>query len=81
MCAPRRASDICGSGTPRTRAVIGVDLFGQVAPFPELEDCVANSDVLLIEDAAQSQGARREGRLHGMGTAHGLRQAAGAQTA
>jgi len=47
---------------PRTAAIIGVDLYGQVAPF-ELFDGV---DVPVLEDAAQSQGASRHGR--GAGT-------------
>lgn len=50
--------------TPRTRAVIGVDLYGQIAPFDELRQVVGD-DVMLIEDAAQSQGADRHGRPGG----------------
>lgn len=50
---------------PRTRAVIGVDLYGQVPAMEELEALVAGRDVLLIEDAAQSQGARRHDRPAG----------------
>jgi dTDP-4-amino-4,6-dideoxygalactose transaminase len=44
-----------------TRAVMAVDLFGQVAPFEALKDALAGTDVFLIEDAAQSQGASRGG--------------------
>lgn len=47
--------------TPRTRAVIGVHLYGQMAPMARLRE-VVGPDVLLIEDAAQSQGARQDGR-------------------
>jgi len=43
--------------TSRTRAVIPVDLFGQIAPLEEVID-VAGS-IPVIEDAAQSIGARR----------------------
>jgi dTDP-4-amino-4,6-dideoxygalactose transaminase len=50
--------------TERTKAVIGVDLYGQVAPFDRLRDVVGD-DVLLIEDAAQSQGAAQRGRPAG----------------
>jgi dTDP-4-amino-4,6-dideoxygalactose transaminase len=50
--------------TPKTRAVIGVHLYGQMAPM-ELIAEVAGPDVLLIEDAAQSQGARRHGKPSG----------------
>jgi dTDP-4-amino-4,6-dideoxygalactose transaminase len=51
----------CG---PRTRAVVGVDLYGQVAPFEQLRAAVG-SDVVLVEDGAQSQGATRLGRSAG----------------
>ncbi len=43
--------------TPRTKAVIPVDLFGQVAPIEEIRRLVPS--LPLIEDAAQSIGARR----------------------
>lgn len=47
----------------RTRAVVGVDLYGQVAPFEEMADVAG--DAVLVEDAAQSQGAWRQGRPAG----------------
>lgn len=50
--------------TDRTKAVIAVDLFGQVAPFEAITPVVGES-VLLFEDAAQAQGARRNGRPAG----------------
>jgi dTDP-4-amino-4,6-dideoxygalactose transaminase len=43
--------------TPRTKAVIPVDLFGQIAPLEAL--AAALPGLPLIEDAAQSIGARR----------------------
>jgi len=49
---------------PRTRAVAGVDLYGQVAPFERLRE-VVGPGVVLLEDAAQSQGATRFGRTAG----------------
>jgi dTDP-4-amino-4,6-dideoxygalactose transaminase len=49
---------------PRTRAIIGVDLYGQSAPMELLRN-VAGPDILLVEDAAQSQGARRHGKRAG----------------
>ena len=44
--------------SPRTRAVITVDLFGRVADTEGLWQACAARDVPLIEDAAQSIGAR-----------------------
>jgi dTDP-4-amino-4,6-dideoxygalactose transaminase len=43
---------------PSTKAVIAVDLFGQMAPIEAVQD--AAGDVPIIEDAAQSIGARRK---------------------
>lgn len=53
--------------TPRTRAVVGVDLYGQIAPFEALERAVDTGRIALMEDAAQSQGARRNGTPIGSG--------------
>jgi dTDP-4-amino-4,6-dideoxygalactose transaminase len=53
--------------TERTRAVIGVDLYGQIAPFDELASVVDLDRVALVEDAAQSQGATRYDRPIGHG--------------
>ncbi|MBD8870485.1 DegT/DnrJ/EryC1/StrS family aminotransferase [Nocardioides donggukensis] len=50
--------------TNRTRAVVGVDLYGQVAPFDLLAEAVGDR-VVLVEDAAQAQGATRHGRPAG----------------
>ena len=43
---------------PTTRAIIAVDLFGQMAPIESIMDAAGN--VPVIEDAAQSIGARRK---------------------
>jgi dTDP-4-amino-4,6-dideoxygalactose transaminase len=45
--------------TPRTRAVIVVHLYGQMARMPELVALARERDFFLIEDAAQSLGARQ----------------------
>lgn len=47
--------------TPRTAAIISVHLYGQAAPVEHLLPLVQRSGVWLVEDAAQSQGARRNG--------------------
>ncbi|WP_026425893.1 DegT/DnrJ/EryC1/StrS family aminotransferase [Actinokineospora inagensis] len=50
--------------TTRTRAVLPVDLYGQVAPIDQLRS-VLPSNVAILEDAAQSQGATRNGQTAG----------------
>lgn len=47
------------------RAVIGVHLYGQMAPLDRLVDVATESGVLLFEDAAQAQGATRNGAAIG----------------
>jgi dTDP-3-amino-3,4,6-trideoxy-alpha-D-glucose transaminase len=52
--------------TPRTKAVIAVHLFGNVAPIAEIEAL----GVPVLEDAAQAAGSRSDaGRPGGLGTA------------
>ncbi len=51
--------------TGRTRAVIPVDLYGQVAPYEQLPPELAERGIVVIEDGAQSQGASRFGRSAG----------------
>ncbi len=51
--------------TDRTRAIIGVDLFGHPAPWDRLRSVVGGADIVLIEDAAQAPGARADGRFAG----------------
>jgi dTDP-4-amino-4,6-dideoxygalactose transaminase len=48
--------------TPRTRAVMPVDLFGQAAPFEKLAPLLEGRRIAIVEDAAQAQGAERHGR-------------------
>jgi dTDP-4-amino-4,6-dideoxygalactose transaminase len=52
--------------TARTKAIIGVHLYGQIAPLDRLASVAEDRGVTLFEDAAQSQGATRHGK--GMGT-------------
>jgi len=51
--------------TPRTRAIIAVDLFGQVADLTAILDVAGRHGIPVIEDAAQSLGAEHRGRRTG----------------
>ena len=59
---PESVASVVG---PATRAVVPVHLFGQTAPVEQLEELVAVHGLVVVEDAAQSQGALRHGRPAG----------------
>lgn len=61
LLSPR---DVADKLTSRTRAVIAVHLYGQAAPTEMIRDQIG-AEVVLIEDMAQAQGARRHGRPAG----------------
>ncbi len=54
--------DVLRKITPRTRAVIAVHLYGQMAPMEELIPLLEERGIALFEDCAQAHGASRLGR-------------------
>ncbi|EFC80588.1 DegT/DnrJ/EryC1/StrS aminotransferase family protein [Parafrankia sp. EUN1f] len=53
--------------TARTRAVIPVHLFGQLAALEQVQEVIGGREIAIVEDAAQAQGATRGGA--GIGSA------------
>lgn len=51
--------------TPKTRAIVAVHLYGQLAEMPALLDLAGRHNLLLLEDSAQAHGANIGGRKAG----------------
>jgi dTDP-4-amino-4,6-dideoxygalactose transaminase len=51
--------------TPRTKVILAVHLYGQLANMPALCNIAQKHDLLMLEDSAQSHGASIEGRKSG----------------
>lgn len=51
-----------GAITPRTKAIMPVSLFGQMAPMEEIQAIASHHGLPVIEDGAQSFGATRHGK-------------------
>ena len=62
-CLSAKAFEECI--TPRTRAVIPVDLYGNMPDYDSLREIASKNGVAIIEDAAEAVGGRYKGRPAG----------------
>jgi len=51
--------------TPKTKAILAVDVFGHPADWPALEQLAERHNVLLIEDSAEALGSKLDGKRCG----------------
>lgn len=59
------ASRLKHAVSEKTKAIVVIDMFGQVADYDAVEAVVGKSGIVVIEDAAQSFGATRAGKKAG----------------
>ncbi|MDR2737829.1 MAG: DegT/DnrJ/EryC1/StrS family aminotransferase [Puniceicoccales bacterium] len=59
------ADDVCGKITGKTKAILIVHLFGQMANVDEIGKIASEFGIPIIEDCAQSFGASNNGRQSG----------------
>jgi len=51
--------------TDKTRVILPVHLYGQIAPMDEIMGLAERHDLLVLEDAAQAHGAKRKDKMSG----------------
>ena len=51
--------------TPKTKAIVAVHLYGQLAPMKAIMDLAKEHDLLVLEDSAQAHGAVVDGKRAG----------------
>lgn len=61
LCPAKTAAAI----TPRTKAIVAVHLYGQLAPMPEIMELAYQHGLLVLEDSAQAHGAKINGKKAG----------------
>lgn len=61
----QRVAEVRAAGKLKPRAIIGVDLFGQPADWPALNDIAIRENLFLLDDLAQSFGGSLHGKMLG----------------
>jgi dTDP-4-amino-4,6-dideoxygalactose transaminase len=61
----QRIEQVRAAGVLKPRAIIGVDLFGQPADWPALQEIARSNELFLLDDLAQSFGGSLNGTMLG----------------